>query len=123
MSAGAFNLLKYETNNGNVAIIRAQPETALLTMDGAVNASGSGTLTPGVGYAKVSGSRRGYGLHARKVTIRFLTLPAAGGYLIGSTISLPVFLRATWDTYTPGDEGTYLGGTIRFVGKSEEKRK
>lgn len=123
MSAGAFFLGKYETNNLNITTIRAQPETALLTLNTVVNVFGSGSVTVGVGRAKVSGSRKAYGLHARKVSIRFITPPATGGYLANSLISLPVFLRATWDSYKDGDEGTYLGATVRFAGKTEERRK
>jgi hypothetical protein len=123
MSAGAFSLLKYETNDLRIAPIRAQPETAQLTLNGVINVSAGGSKTPGITLAKVSGSRRAYGLHARKVSVRFLTAPTSGGYLANGIVSLPVFSRAVWDQYSDGDEGTYLGGTVRFAGKSEERIK
>ena len=120
MSAGAFSLLKYVRDNGNVVPVRAQPETALLTLNAGVNVSGSGSQTPGAPRAKVSGSRRSYGTHTRTVTVRFLTAPTSGGYLAGGLVRLPVFTRAIWDGYSDGDEGTYLGGTVRFAGKAAE---
>lgn len=121
MSAGAFSLLKYETDDLRIAPIRAQPETAALSLNSVVNVAGEGSKTAGITLAKVSGSQRSYGLHARKVTVRFLTAPASGGYVANGLVTLPVFKRATWDAYSEGDEGTYLGGTVRFAGKSSER--
>lgn len=120
MSAGSFSLLKYVTTSGAVIPIRAQPETALLSLGGGVNVSGTGSQTPGFPIAKVSGSRRAYGVHARTVTVRFLTAPTSGGYAAGGLTRLPVFTQAVWDAYSIGNEGTYLGGTVRFVGKRPE---
>jgi len=123
MSSGKFSLLKYQTNKGQVTPIRAQPETALLTLNGGVNASATGSQTPNFPIAKVSGTRRGYGVHARTVSVVFLAVPSDGQYEIGNLIRLPVFDPAVWEEYSDGNEGTYLGAAVRFAGKSAERIK
>lgn len=120
MSSGPFNLVKYETGKGFITAVRSQPETAGLTLNGGVNAPPVGSRTPGVPIMKVSGTRRGYGQRARTVSVVFLAVPAGGQYQIGNLVRLPVYSPTVWESYTDGDEGTYLGAAVRFAGKSAE---
>lgn len=99
MSAGPFLLSKYATDAGAIHPIRIQPETA--TDDNAAPDGGAGNLP----FVKISGSRRSYGIHPRKITLSktvgeadydtakayakltVLTLAAFNAYVIGSTIA------------------------------------
>lgn len=123
MSAGKFNLQKYEVNTGEICPIRVQPETTQLTLNGVINAQAAGSQTQGYPRATVSGSRRRNGVHARTVTIVFLTTPSAGGYAEGGSVTLPVFQKTVWEGYSDGNEGTYLGANVRFSYKTAEKIK
>lgn len=120
MSSGNFFLGKYVTNKGSVCPIRCQPETFALTLDGVVNANGTGTQTANYPRATVSGSRRRNGVHARTVTVTFLADAAGDGYEIGNRVTLPVFTQDAWESYSDGNEGTYLGAAVRFAGKRAE---
>jgi hypothetical protein len=97
MSAGPFLISKYARNDDGISPIRIQPETL---MDGNAAPDG-GSDGP---FVKISGSRRAYGLHPRKVTLArsvgdadygtakvyakvvILTVDAFDAYVIGSTI-------------------------------------
>ena len=120
MSAGAFNLVKYEANDNKTFAIKTQPETELLSLAGTVNASGAGSVDDGLPSAIASGSRRTIGVHARTVSFKFTAAPASGGYEIGQRLTLPVLTKAAWDAYVKGSVGTYLGAAIVRTGKSDE---
>jgi hypothetical protein len=123
MAAGAFELIKYTTNLGIVTNIKTHVATEGLTISTLVNNGATGTLTPGAPLAKVSGSRKTDGIHARGVRVQFTTPPATGGYKLGTNIFLPVFVLATYNTYALGAVGTYNGGSVKITGKVDEKVK
>lgn len=120
MSAGTFADGKYETDAGTVIPIRNQPETNSLTINSVANTAPTTGVTAGYPSAKVSGSRRTLGTHARKVTIKF-TGGTPDGYQVGDRISLPVFQKATYDGIQKRQTGSYLGGTVVVVSKTPEK--
>lgn len=124
MSAGTYlQDGKYETDGGTVVAARIQPETITLTLNSVANALPTGTVTPGLPSAKVSGGRREFGINARLVRIRFTdTLPP--GYAMNGILTLPVLTTAAFNAYDKAQTGTYtLEGTdynVRFVGKTAE---
>lgn len=126
MSAGSFIRAPYVADYaaGAVHPIRVQPETLALTLN---LPSGSESNTPtnvtvtdiNVPIsARVSGGRRGVGLFARLIRIRF-TNNVPDGYLPGSVITLPL-VRIFASVLSPGTTGTYLGEDIEVVGISPE---
>jgi hypothetical protein len=121
MSAGAFETGIYEDGKGGFRGIRVQPETKALTIATVANAYAAGPVDTAP-RAKVSGSRRSYGVHARKVTVRFTgTVPT--GYKALGTTTLPWFDPTTFAALTELATGTYLGSPIELVGTSAEKIK
>jgi hypothetical protein len=122
MSAGAFQIAKYETDKGGLMPIRVQPETLALTIGGVANAAPTGTMTDAYGSARVGGGGRQHGVKARSVTIKFTGTPPAG-YKADSPITLPVLTQVAWAGYSKGDTGTYLGTAIVVTGvPTPEKR-
>jgi hypothetical protein len=117
MSTGAFQIAKYQTDKGVVHPCKIQPETFELSIGGQLNAQ---PITPatGVGSARMSSSQKRRGINAR--TVRFKFNAAFQEYELGSTLTLPVFIKANWDNYNMGDAGTYQGAAITVVGKSPE---
>lgn len=116
MSSGAFSLSKYEADDGTIHPIRIQPETIIANF----NAAPTGATTSGI-RAKVSGSRRTYGVHARLVRLTW-TDPAQvpDGYKVGGTIALPILTAARYAAIKVGDATTYLGKGATVVGKTPE---
>ncbi len=138
MSAGSFVDGFYELNNGDIAAIRVQPETAALVLDTVTNAIPTGPATLPVS-AKVSKTNREIGIGPRTVTIEFtaadgvldvlVQIIARGeptgavpdGYAPNSKITLPWFQAASWNALPPrGATGTYLAVGVRMTGKSPE---
>jgi hypothetical protein len=114
MSAGPFQLSRYERDNADIHPIRVQPETII----GGTNPAPGGAPTSDIS-ARVSGGRRTLGLTARKVRFVF-TAGAPTGYRPGSVLTLPVLTPAAYAALTRGSTFTYLGGTATVVGKSPE---
>jgi hypothetical protein len=119
MSAGVFEIGRYIDNRGAIRGIRVQPETATLDIGGTANDFAVGAIDA-VPRAKVSGGRNSYGVNARKVTIR-LTAANPTPYAPGSTISLPWFVRTTFDALVNDTTGTYNGQPVILVGTTPEK--
>lgn len=88
--AGRFTRASYETNGGVVHPIRVQPETIT-----AENPSGP-AVTTSDNYARVSGSKRAYGVKARFITLA-RKIGSDADYS-GATvyIRIPVFLATAW---------------------------
>lgn len=118
MSAGAFQLAKYESNSGSVYPVRVQPETLALTIDGNANAEPAGAVTIDQ-LVKVSRSRGEYGVLPRKVSIRF-TGTAPTGYKADQTYTIPVLTEAVWDAATRTTAANYLGVAAEVVSRSSE---
>lgn len=123
MSAGTFEIGKYEDNNGNVYEVRVQPESKGLTLDSVANAYPAGDAAPDLPTLAISQSRRGFGVKVRTVTVE-LTANGTGAvadYLgEGSRLTVPVFDPATHAAYGKGQVGTYLGIACKYVGKNPE---
>lgn len=120
MSSGAFSSSKYESNAGDIYPIKVQPETLALQIGTATNTAPTASVDQII-RAKVSGSRRSYGVHTRTVTIELTG--DLDGYEEGSLITLPWLQADTWEALAPDATGTYLGTPIRLAGKSPEKIK
>lgn len=117
MSAGRFTYEKYAADGGGIYRIRVQPETLNLNIGGA-NASASGTINQ-AGTVRATGSRRSFGIVARRFAVKFTGTPPAG-YASGTIIQLPILTPAVFNGANLGDTGSYLGSTVELVGKIAE---
>ena len=115
MSAGAFNLAKYQSDSGVIYNIKIQPETQAFSAQAGVIAG----AVVGEPSAIAKGSRRGIGVNARKVRIRFTAAPPIG-YEPGQTLSVPIFTLAAYTAITKGQSITYLGVAGVVVGRTPE---
>lgn len=123
MSAGAFEIGKYEDNGGNVYEVRVQPESKGLTLDSVANAYPTDSATAGLPTLAISQSRRGFGVKVRTVTVEMTAAPtgAIADYLgEGSRLTVAVFDPVVWDGYDKGQTGTYLGTAVKYVSKNPE---
>jgi hypothetical protein len=126
MSSGGFLISKYQAGGSATPVvrIRVQPETLTLEVDSVENTPPAGALVAGWPSARVSGGRRGIGLFARMVRIRFTGTPPTG-YKAGQTISLPALTPTFYNACEPGKTGTYeVGGNaeaIEVVGRTPEE--
>lgn len=125
MSAGAFGIYRYESDNvqigGANAImpIKLQPETIQLELGGASNEQASGTVTLPL-RAKARGSNRELGVKARTVSLAWVVNPP-DGYQAEGTIVVPILTKALWDAVDEGiTTGTYLGVAVTVIGKQPE---
>lgn len=118
MSAGTFTTSKYEDANGRIYSIRVQPETLGLTLNSVVNDAPAGNVDQPV-FARARGSRRAYGVTARKVTIRFTGTPPTG--YSGDDVSVPVLQQSVFNGYSVGQTGTYLAAPCEFLSKTGEQ--
>lgn len=121
MSQGSFARSRYEAGNGEIHPIRVQPETLTLSVGGETNTPPAGATTIGLS-AKVSGSKRQFGLSARTVSFVW-TGAVPDGFDPSGTIRLPILRPALWEGIETDDAVSYLGGTGVVVGKSAETRK
>ena len=118
MSAGAFELSKYQGNAGEIYPIRLQPETLAFEVDGTANAAPAGAVTIDQ-LVKVSRSNGAYGVRPRKVSIRFTGTPPTG-YKADQTYDIPVMTDALWQTATRTTAVNYLGVAGEVVSRSSE---
>lgn len=125
MSAGTFEIGKYEDGNGNVWECRVQPETKGLTLNSEANAYPTGAATAGLPTLPVNiSSRRKFGIKMRSVTIELTadgTAETADYQGTGTRFTIPVFDPLVWAGYDKGQTGTYLGIACVFRGKSSEE--
>lgn len=121
MSAGQFLDAFYEMDNTSIAAVKIQPETAALVLDGSTNTIPAGPADVPV-LAKVSGSRRSYGIHCRTVTVKF-TGAVPDGYQPDGQITLPWLQQVSWAALPPKATGTYLASPVTLVFKTAEKVK
>lgn len=122
MSAGAFDIVRYETDLGNIVPIRLQPETLQATFNSVLNAAGgtgATTFSPGFPSAMVSKSRRGLGIHCRTVNVR-ITAGLPSGYLNNQTYRIPCPNKTVFNGVVRGQTAGYLGGTGIVVSTSGE---
>jgi len=123
MSAGNFIFSRYKCTSlpgEPIMIARIQPETQSLVLGGAVNEPGGATVTLPL-RVNISGGSNSLGVKPRSVTLRWVT-DVPDGYSPNGAIKLPILSDTLWDAVDPGvTTGTYLGGTVRVVGKSPER--
>lgn len=125
MSAGTFEVGKYEDSSGNIWECRVQPETKGLTLDSVSNAYPTGDPTADLPTLPVNiSSRRKFGIKMRTVTIELTedgTAETADYQGTGTRFTIPVFDPAVWSGYAKGETGTYLGIACVFRTKSGEE--
>jgi hypothetical protein len=124
MSAGTFEVGKYEDDSGNIWECRVQPETKGLTLNTVANDYPASAATAGLPTLPVNvSSRRKFGVKMRSVTIE-LTADGTGAtadYLgTGTRFTIPVFDPTVWAGYDKGQTGTYLGIACIYRTKSNE---
>ncbi len=123
MSAGNFDSGKYERDNGVIMKCRPQEETKEAVLATKTNSYPTGDVTSGnLGYARLTGSRRAFGVHARYVTVRW-TAGAPTGYKDGFNHNIVIFKKSTFDDIVAADPatGTYLGTACEVVSYTPEK--
>jgi hypothetical protein len=124
MSAGTFEVGKYEDESGNIWECRVQPETKGLTLNTVANAYPTADPTAGLPTLPINvSSRRKFGVKMRSVTIELTADGAAetADYEgTGTRFTIPVFDPTVWSGYDKGQTGTYLGIACIFRGKSGE---
>lgn len=125
MSAGNFEVGKYEDEAGNIWECRVQPETKGLTLDSVANDYPTGDPTPDLPTLPVNiSSRRRFGIKMRTVTIELTADGTAGtsDYAgTGTRFTIPVFDPTVWSGYGKGQTGTYLGIACVYRTKSSEE--
>lgn len=114
MSAGSFQIARYETDDGAVRPIRVQPETIIAGTNPEAVGNLNGTLV------RVSGSKRRIGLKARSMTLKQNIGAAVGGFQPTRTITLPVFSPTAFAALSIGTDVTYNGSAWDVAGKSSE---
>lgn len=110
---GAFIKGKYEADNGDIYPIRIQPETVIASVNPAPTGAVDQTIK-----ARVSGSRRRYGVKARNA--RFGRTVGTGDDQAQQYVTLPILTPAAFEGLTEADTITYNGSTYTFVGKTGE---
>lgn len=124
MSAGKFVKSTYKSEAGVYHPIRVQPETLALTLGGTANAAPAGATaaTSSKISAKVSGSKKAIGLHARRVRIQFSDTVAdvPVGYKPGSTTTLPVLDPNLYNGLNGTESGVYLTKPVTISSLSAE---
>jgi len=119
MSSGPFTDTRYAADSGDVYGITVQPETLSLTIATVANDPPAGPVDQPV-LARVSGSRRGYGVFARTARVR-VTAAGTSGLTIGSVITLPLLNGDIYDVARKPNTGTYNTATVAVVGRSPER--
>lgn len=118
MSAGAFTRTFYADDDGDIHPIRLQPETLLAEFASTVNAAPAGPTDSEIS-AQVTGSRRGLGLFARYVTVKFTATPPTG-YRANSTYKIAVPSKTVYDGITVNSAGEYQDVAIQVISKTDE---
>lgn len=121
MSAGAFQLFRYQRNDGEIHPIRLQPETEALVIEGIDNDQPAGAATRQT-LASVSKSNTAHGLRPRKINVKFTGTPPTG-YKADQTYCLPALQPAIWNAAVTGATGTYLGVAVEVVSRGAENLK
>jgi hypothetical protein len=117
MSAGPFQIYRYEADNGDIHPIKLQPETVAANIGGA-NSPPSGQVSNDIS-AWVNRGNRQYGLRPRYVTVRF-TSGAPTGYKADQLYRIPILTQARFNAVGRGTTGTYLGEAVTVVSKTTE---
>ncbi len=113
MASGPYTRAKYERDDLKIVPIRVQPETIT-----AVGGEPTGAINER-GRAKVGGSRRTYGLHARGMR---LARDFGTGDNKGTRYNfLPILSTTAFATFTEGETVTYGGFDWQIIELVSEK--
>ena len=112
--AGRFIKAKYETDDGKIHPIRVQPETT--NADNPEPAAGVTDDT----YARVSGSKRAYGIKARYITLAKQIGTDADYNGATVYVRVPYLLASAWIAVVIGSTLTYQGVAWEVASKSPE---
>lgn len=118
MSDGRFVEVNYELDDGEVGLIRVQPETRDCLINSVANTPSADPVTLRT-RVYVQRGRREYGIRARFVTCRWVTAP--DGYDDRTLFSIPVFAKTLFDGLAPGQSVAYNGGTGTIVSLEPER--
>lgn len=116
MSSGIFLDAFYEADNGAIARIRIQPETAATAIGAAPNVIPAGPADQ-LASAIARKGRREIGLGARYIGVSFATPPS--GYT-SEVLYIPILTPAVFNAANLGDSVTYLGATGVLISKTAE---
>lgn len=118
MSAGNFDLAKYELDDGTTIVpVVVQPETMALTNGTLANDEPAGAVNLSL-RAKTRKGNTEYGIGCRCISLRWNGAPPTG-YSAGS-LTVPILTVAAYAAYNVGDSITYLGATADVIGKKPE---
>lgn len=121
MSAGIFEVSKYETNSpalgGIIMPIRVQPETIAAIIGGVSNAAPAGDVDVPL-RVSVSAGNTEYGVKPRKAVLRFTG--AAPADYSGDDVSIALLTPAIAAAAIPGATGTYLGAAVEVISSRPE---
>lgn len=118
MSAGTFTRTFYADDDGDIHPIRLQPETLEATFNSVANAAPAGPTDSDIS-AQVTGSRRGLGLFARYVTVKF-TSDVPPEYAANQVYKITVPSPTVYNGITVNSAGVYLGEAIQVISKTDE---
>lgn len=119
MSAGRFTLRFYVADSGEIHLLRNQPESAALDVDGTPNTVAAGPATSPF-WAKSSRGANQYGLRPRKVGIRWNPGQAPAGYKEEEVLFVDIYQANQYNAMTINSPATYQGGTGTLVSKQPE---
>lgn len=118
MSSGPFLRSFYTDDDGEVHPIRLQPETLAAQFNDVENDAPVGPATSNIS-AQVTGSRRGLGLFARYVTVKFTAAPPAG-YQANAVYKITVPSATIYNNITINSAGEYLETACQIISKTDE---
>jgi hypothetical protein len=119
MSAGRLEQTFYQTDDGEVCNARVQPETIAATFGGTANDPPMGPATQ-LASANISTNRRGNGVFARYVRVRWDDGAIPTGY-DSPTINVHILSNAAYAAATLGAAVAYLGGTGVVTSRVDEE--
>lgn len=115
--AGKFINEKYESDSGAILNIRVQPETVF-----DVNLSPAGAVTVSR-YARVTGSRRAYGMKARSVTLSRQIGDGTNYNAATAYARIPVLKKASVAALIIGSTVTYQNVAWTIVSHNAESNR
>jgi hypothetical protein len=122
MSAGIFSFVFYQASYAAfIHPIRVQPETltASAGTPAVLNASAVGPATNRIS-ARATGTKRGVGLIARRVTLSLIGTTPPAGYKQNSVTTIPALTLAFFNACVPGGTVSYLGQSWRVISTTAE---
>lgn len=123
MSAGEFELSKYETSStalgGVIMPIKVQPETLAAVIGGVTNTPPAGAVDFPL-RVTVSGSNGEYGVKPRKATLRFTDQADLPTGYSGQDVTIPLMTPTIEAAALPGATGTYLTKAVTVVAVKSE---